>query len=153
MLVDAAVRAVFDDYNVVGFYADPTGWSTYVAAWEAKYGRRLKVRATQQAPITMWPRGKTTDAVGAVEKTRQAIETCELTHNGSDVLTRHVLNARRRMARGGYLLYKAYPSSPAKIDAAYALTMAWKARLDAVAKGIGRPTKKTPTKQRVVVLS
>jgi hypothetical protein len=46
-----------------------------------------------------------------------------------------MLNARRRAFRTGYLLYKAYPDSPDKIDAAYAAVMAWKARLDAVAAG------------------
>jgi hypothetical protein len=49
-----------------------------------------------------------------------------------------VLNARRRNFRAGYLLYKAYPDSPDKIDAAYAAVMAWKARLDAVAAGYGK---------------
>jgi hypothetical protein len=53
-------------------------------------------------------------------------------------LTRHVLNARRRKFRTGYLLYKAFPDSPDKIDAAYAATMAWKARLDAVSAGLGK---------------
>ena len=44
--------------------------------------------------------------------------------------------------RTGYLLYKAYPESPDKIDAAYAAVMAWKARLDAVAAGLGARRKK-----------
>jgi hypothetical protein len=59
-----------------------------------------------------------------------------------------VLNARRRAAGQGYLLYKAYPDSPDKIDAAYAAVMAWKARLDAVSQGI---TQRTGTGRRVVV--
>ena len=42
-------------------------------------------------------------------------------------------------SHSGYLIYKAYPDSPDKIDAAYAAVMAWKARLDAVAKGVGEP--------------
>ena len=49
----------------------------------------------------------------------------------------------------GYLIYKAYPDSPDKIDAAYAAVMAWKARLDAVAKGVGQSTSKG---SRVIVL-
>jgi hypothetical protein len=52
------------------------------------------------------------------------------------------LNARRRQVRAGYLLYKAYPESPDKIDAAYAAVMAWKARLDAVSAGLGTRRKK-----------
>ncbi len=66
-----------------------------------------------------------------------AIMNGEVTHDGSAALTRHVLNARRRATRTGYLLYKAHPESPDKIDAAYAAIMAWKARLDAVSAGLG----------------
>lgn len=147
--VDAEVRAAFAKWNVVGFYADPTGWATHVAAWEAAFNRKLKVRATRDAPITAWPRGKNTNAVEAVERTRAAIVAGELTHDGAAALTRHVLNARTRPARTGYLLYKAYPDSPEKVDAAYAAVMAWKARLDAVAAGIGAKRRR---ESRVVVM-
>lgn len=135
-LVEAYIREAFAAWNVVGFYADPSGWSEQVARWEAKYGRRLKVKAAGAAhPIAAWPRGKDTKVVEYVKRMRQAIETGELTHDGSAVLMRHVLNARRRQQKQGYLLYKAYPDSPDKIDAAYAAVMAWKARLDALAAG------------------
>ena len=76
-------------------------------------------------------------AVDAVEQLRIAITQGECSHDGSSALTRHVLNARRRRARNGYLIYKAYPESPDKIDAAYAATMAWKARTDAIAARVG----------------
>lgn len=135
--VDAEVRGAFERFNVVGFYGDPTGWESYFAKWEADFGRRLRIKATRDAPMSAWPRGKQTNAVEAVEATRLAIVNRELSHDGSATLTRHVLNARRRSARTGYLLYKAYPDSPEKIDAAYAAVMAWKARLDAVAAGVG----------------
>ena len=62
---------------------------------------------------------------------------------------RHVLNAGRRAVASGYLIYKACPDSPDKIDAAYAAVMAWMARLDAVAKGIGQGT---PKSGKVIVL-
>jgi hypothetical protein len=60
-----------------------------------------------------------------------------------------VLNARKRATKTGYLLYKAYPDSPNKIDGAYAMTIAFKARVDALAKGIGR---RRSTRGRVTVL-
>jgi hypothetical protein len=151
--VEAKLDEIMRDYNIVGFFADPSGWTSSVARWESKYGKRLKVKATPKNPIAMWPRGKTTDAAAAVENTRKAIENLELTHAGVGWLTRHCLNARRRVARQGYLLYKAYPSSPRKIDGAYALTMAWKCRLQAVSLGLGRPPRKDPPqKQKVLVL-
>lgn len=72
----------------------------------------------------------------AVIRFRDAVVNRELRHDASSALTRHVLNARRRQNRSGYLLYKAYPESPDKIDAAYAAVMAWKARLDAISQGV-----------------
>ena len=142
--VDAAVRAAFERWRVVGFYADPSGWTEHVAKWEAKFGKRLKVKATQNEPIAVWPRGKTSNVSHAVEAFRQAVVNGEASHDGGPALTRHVLNARRRATRTGYLIFKAYPDSPDKIDAAYAAVMAWKARLDAVADGV------TEKKQRTV---
>ena len=135
--VDAAVRGAFERWRVVGFYADPSGWGEHVARWEAKFGRQLKVRATQSEPIAVWPRGKTSNVGLAVEAMREAVANREVKHDGAPALTRHVLNARRRATRTGYLIFKAYPDSPDKIDAAYAAVMAWKARLDALALGIG----------------
>lgn len=134
--VDAEVRRAFDTWDVVGFYADPSGWASQVAAWEAKYGPRLKVKASRDFPVAAWPRGKDTRAMDAVIRFRDAVVNRELRHDGSSALTRHVLNARRRQNRSGYLLYKAFPESPDKIDAAYAAVMAWKARLDAVSQGV-----------------
>lgn len=139
--VDAEVRACFERWRVVGFYADPSGWAEYVAKWEADFGRRLKVKANQNAPIAVWPRGKDSRVEEYVERLRLSIvnfdpERPELTHDGGATLVRHILNARRRTTRSGYLLYKAYPDSPEKIDAAYAAVMAWKARIDALAKGV-----------------
>lgn len=134
--VDSEVRAAFDRWQVAGFYADPSGWGEHVARWEARFGKRLKVKATQSEPIAVWPRGKTSNVGLAVEDFRQAVVNGEAKHDGAPTLTRHVLNARRRATRTGYLIYKAYPDSPDKIDAAYAAVMAWKARIDALAQGI-----------------
>ena len=62
----------------------------------------------------------------------------DVTHDGSIELTRHMLNARMRpLPTRGYLIHKAYPESPNKIDAAYASIMAYKARLDCLARGFG----------------
>lgn len=148
--VDAVVRMAFSRYTVVGFYADPSGWSEQIAKWEAKFGPKLhaKVKASGMSQIAAWPRGKNTDAVEAVKRLQAAVENGVCTHDGSAALTRHVLNARRRPVRNGYLLYKAYPDSPNKIDAAYAAVMAWKARLDAVSAGLGQ-VKRRPIVQRI----
>lgn len=147
--VDAEVRRAFGTWNVVGFYADPSGWTSQVAAWEAAYGRKLKLKASSHAsPIAAWPRGKDSRVQEYVVRFQAAVANCELRHDGGSSLTRHVLNARRRTTKTGYLIYKAFPDSVDKIDAAYAAVMAWKARLDAVSQGIGERKK---TKARAVV--
>src|SRR5690606_807879 len=96
MEVDAEVRAAFARWQVVGFYADPSGWETHIAEWEARYGRKLRVKASRSEPIAAWPRGKDTKASEYMDRFRSAVINGELSHDGSSALTRHVLNARRR---------------------------------------------------------
>ena len=140
--VDREVRAAFENYRVVGFYADPSGWQQQVAEWEASFGRRLRVKATQREPISLWPRGKNSNVQHLTQQFYESVVNQEITHDGSPNILRHVLNARRRQNKqGGYLLYKEFPESPNKIDAAYASMMAFRACMDAAAKRVG--TRKT----------
>ena len=136
--VDAVVREAFQKFNVLGFYADPSGWTGQIAQWEADFGRRLRVKASRDAPISAWPRGKDTKVSEHVEKLRQALVMREITWDGGSALMRHILNARRRSTRTGYLLYKQFPDSPDKIDAAYAAVMAYKAYIDALSRGAAK---------------
>lgn len=143
--IDRTVRDTFDEYNVIGFYADPSGWQTHIAEWDAAFGRQLKIRATQNSPISMWPRGKGSAVTHLTDQFYQAVLDEEITHDGSAVMLRHVMNARRRRSKGGgYLLYKEFPESPAKIDAAYAAIMAFKACVDAQSRGLGRKRRRAP---------
>lgn len=134
--VEAAVSEAFRRYSVVGFFADPNKWESYVAGWEAKYHRQLKVKAHQQHPIEWWFQPR--KIVRALEQFHSAVVDGELTHDGSSPLTRHVLNARRRSSRSGMQIAKPHPDSADKIDAAIAAVLAWQARLEAVAKGLDR---------------
>ncbi|MCK7676348.1 hypothetical protein [Corynebacterium pygosceleis] len=148
--VEATIRDCFERYNVVAFYADPSGWTGQVAEWEAAYHRKLKVKASRNAPIAAWPRGKDSRVCEYVEQLRQAVAAGEITMADSPALVRHLLNARRRQTRNGYLLYKAYPDSPDKIDGAYAAVMAYKACLDAIAAGAGK--RRQRQRRKVAVL-
>ena len=145
--VDLAVRSAFSRYYVVGFYADPAKWESYVAAWEASFGRKLKIKATREHPIEWWMTGGSTTK--AIEATRQLYDAIvgdgdgddaggggDVTHDGSPGLTRHILNARRNSSPKGVQLKKKTPDSPDKIDAAVAAVLAWQARLDALAAGV-----------------
>lgn len=137
--VEAAVRTAFDRYNVVGFYADPAGWSGHIAQWEATYNARLKVKASRDNPVR-WKTNRVSLVVSSLDQLHQAIVNGEMTHSGESTLTRHMLNARRRRTPSGIQIAKEHPSSDRKIDAAYASMLAWQARLAAVAAGItGQP--------------
>lgn len=147
----AAIEDAFRNYKVVGMYADPAKWESHVAAWEAKHGRRLKVKASANHPIEWWMTGgRAVQIVRALEKFRSSVADGELTHDGTSVLTRHILNARRRESRSGIQIMKEHPESPRKIDAAIAAVLAWQCRVDAMAKGLGKKSK--ARQGRVVVL-
>lgn len=149
--VDRVLKETFRDYNVVGFYADPAGWVSMVAAWESKFGKKMTVKASRENPFTLWPQAggaKSSKVVTAVEELRAAIVNRDVSHDGSSALTRHLLNARKSSTKHGYLLYKKFPESPDKIDGAYAMTLAFKARNDALTKGAG--DKRTPTIPRKI---
>ena len=97
-------------------------------------------------------RGTDTRVAEHVEKLRQALVMQEITWDGGSSLMRHMLNARRRLMKsGGYLLYKQFPDSPDKIDAAYAAVMAYKAFIDVVSKGAGRGSGKVRKRGKVVL--
>jgi hypothetical protein len=146
--VDAAVRMAFDRWNVIGFYADPALWESYVAEWEAAYHQRLKVKSTRDHPIEWWMTGgRSGMVVRALEQFHSAVVDGELTHDGSFTLTRHVLNARRDAQRPDHVVTE-HRDSPRKIDAAIAAVLAWRARLDAIAAGVGQQSTAVPRRIR-----
>lgn len=148
--VDATVREAFTKFDVVGMYADPAKWESYIASWEADFRKQLKVKSTRDHPIEWWMTGGRANLiVRATEQLHSAIVDGEMSHDGSATLTRHMLNARRRHA--GHI-GKEFPDSPRKIDAAVAAILAWQARLDALAMGLDQPRSK-PSQGRVIVMS
>lgn len=136
-LVDGKVRWAFDTYAVVGFYADPSKWETYIAEWERDFGARLQVKASHEHPIEWWM-NRRIPAARAFDQFLSAVAEKELRHDGSYSLHQHVINARRVVTPSGVLIAKEHPESDRKIDAAVAATLAWQARLDAVAAGVDR---------------
>lgn len=147
--VDAAVVDCFERFKVVGFYADPSGWQSQLGGWEQKFSRKLKVKASQNHATHFWTNltGRMVQCLAAFE---EAVANGDLTHDGSYRLTQHVLNARRNPTpRGGMQISKEFPKSPNKIDCAIAATLAWRARLDAIGKGV---TGKSGGRGRIIVL-
>lgn len=134
--IDARVDAVHEMYNVVGFFGDPSGWEVQMADWESKHGWQYEIKATGTKPIAVFPRGKGAAIHENVKQLREAIVNRECSLDGSSGIMRHLENARRRNKKGGYLLYKETPQSMNKIDMAYAMVMAWMARVAAIRSGV-----------------
>ena len=136
--VDAVMAAAFDRFDVVGAYCDPAHWQDTLDRWQAEFGDRLQVKATSARPMEWWTGGgHTRRIVLALERFHEAAVEGQISHGDHPTLTRHIGNARVRPTRSGDAIAKAFPSSPDKIDAAMAAVIAYEARNDAVAAGVG----------------
>lgn len=134
--VEAAIAKAFSTWKVVAFYADPAGWESYVAKWEAKYGANLLVKASREHPIEWWMTGaRALKTVKALETFKGAVLDKEITFDGGLYLTQHMLNARMVPSTRGTQIAKPFPDSPDKIDAAVCAVLAHQGRLDAIARG------------------
>jgi len=140
--IEAAVADAFRRYKVVGFYADPSrDWRSHINAWEARFGGKVKVKASANHPFEWWMTGGRSHLnQRALEAFEGAVRNGDISHDGSYRLTSHMLNARRRIRHAKLALGKEHDYSPNKIDAAVAAVLAFQARLDAVAKGVGKRT-------------
>lgn len=137
----AAVDGAFERWNVVGMFADPAKWEGHVIDWEAKYGPRLKVKASHNHPIQWWMTGgRSITIVRATLRLHNAIVDREITYCGSHLLTKHLINARRRESAQGIQVAKPHPTSPDKIDGVTAAILATECRAEAVAKGLLKQT-------------
>lgn len=143
-VIEAAVAAAFDRFDVAAFYADPAkDWRSYVNGWEAKYGGRVTAKARRDHPFEWWMTGGRASAVQqAIEDFEGALRNGDATLSGEFRLIQHLTNARRRLSHGKLALGKENDYSPHKIDAAVAAVLAWQARLDAIAAGATQPQKK-----------
>lgn len=135
--IEQAVKDAFRQYNVVGFFADPSaGWAGQVKTWEADYNRRLKVKLTANEPIR-WRQKDVSRTCEAFEQMHSAIVSGDITFDGSKELTAHFLNARRDARRAGYVLKKPDDDQDyAKIDATWGAMFAFAAGLEALGKGV-----------------
>lgn len=134
--IEAALHTAFTTYNVVAFNADPgKDWRSHINAWEQKYSSRVQVRRNATHPFEWWMTGGRSSLVErAILALEGAIRNRDITHGGSLMLTRHVLNARRRLSHGKLALAKENDYSPNKIDASVAAVLAYQARLDALSQ-------------------
>lgn len=124
--VDAAVALAFREYNPRAFFADVKEWEGFVKVnWPQAYSDRLEIMSAPSAKephhIAWDMRTRVYDFTMAVELTETEIREKQFTHDGSSVLGRHVVNARRRPNNWGTSVGKESPDSPDKIDACVAM--------------------------------
>jgi len=126
---DAAVAMAMKKWKVVGFFADPPYWQTYVDAWDNKYGEQMLVKAGQASAIRWWTKRDTQMSL-ALERLHDAIcnETKEVRIQEDKTLLRHIINARVWERPAGNVIGKESKKSPKKIDACMAATLAYEAR-------------------------
>ena len=121
--VDAAVARAFDTWDVIAFFADVKEWEGFTkVTWPDEYGDKLLVDAvpTGRNPQAIaWDmRSHSFDFTAACELAENEIDEKAFTHDGHPMLTRHVVNARRRLGRYGTSIGKESKDSPRKIDLA-----------------------------------
>lgn len=134
--IEQTVAKAFKDYNVVGFYADPSaGWAGEVKQWEATYHKQLKAKMSVPEPIR-WKQKDVGRTCETFDYLYSQIRQGEVTFDGDPTVIAHFLNARRDPRRAGYVLKKADDNQDyGKIDATYGAAFALAAGLDAVGKG------------------
>lgn len=140
--IEAAVKQAFKDYNIVGFYADPSaGWAGEVKTWESEHSRQLKVKITVAEPIR-WQQKNLTRTCETFDQLYSAIIGGEITFDGHPDMIKHFLNARRDPRRAGYVLKKPDDDQDySKIDLTWGSAFAFAAGNDALGKGVNNVQK------------
>jgi phage terminase large subunit-like protein len=117
-------------------YADPPYWESLVAEWAGRFG---------ETRVAEWWTNRWKAMAYAVRSFCTALQSGDLSHDGSKGLKRHVGNACRRQVTVRddqgipmWVIYKERGDSPHTIDAAMAAILSWEARNDALTAGIGK---------------
>lgn len=136
--IDDVMRKFIQDFNVVDGLFDPAGWESLAAEWESLINakRASARRGSKNGFGSMLWRGNQLNRVAeATRSLRVALYEREVKLTGPGVLMRHLNNAQYRETSAGKIMYKESPSSARKIDAAYALMLAYQSKLRVSAKG------------------
>ena len=145
--VDAAVQAMFDRWDVRGFFADVREWEGYTkVTWPERYGDDLELHAVpggKDPQAVAWDmRTRTYDFTMAVELTLTEIQERAFRHDGDSRTGRHVINCRRHPNRWGVSVAKESRDSPKKIDGGVCVIGVRMVRRLLLAKRAAEPVKK-----------
>lgn len=116
--VDEVVRDTFEKYDVVKIWADPSGWQSYLDAWNTTFADRV---------VSVYPSSQRKLMAQGLDRFLEDVLEGKIKHDGSAELTRHVLNAIP--ARYGQVQK---PSQSHKIDGLIATVLAYLGRTEAV---------------------
>ena len=131
--VDAKVAETFAKFNVVRMYCDPPYWQDSIDKWSAEYGEKV---------VVQWWTNRNRAMVAALNRYHTAVLQGQMTHDGNEIVTRHMRNAKVKMTRDGVLIRKDRPGSPNKIDLDMAAVLSYEARGDAIEAGLNKVKKK-----------
>lgn len=141
--IKARIDEAFTLYNVIGLFADPSGWAQELDTFTARYHSKLKAKVTLARPMYRYMSGASAASFGRqVEDFYEALLAGGLRMNADPDLMRHFANARRVSTTYGLQLHKRTPDSPDKIDALIATILAWEAARTALNRGIGAASKR-----------
>lgn len=135
--VTEAVESAFTTWDVWKMYADAVNWESTVATWAGKFGIKR---------VVLFASNNRNKLAASVRAFRNAMGDGSLKHDGDPELTRHIGNSHKRplLQRDDtgaplYVLQKARPDSPHRINGAIAAVLSWQARTDAIASGLQPP--------------
>lgn len=113
--VEAAIEDAMERYQVLELVCDPPGWHREIEDWAAKYGEVVVEFDTNQA----------TKFGPACDSFEQAVSDKAISHDGAEVLARHLGNCVA-VKRGRFTVVdKSEPNSPDKIDTAVATILGY----------------------------
>lgn len=133
--VDAAVRELYERYDIARGYFDPPYWETEIDQWAEDLGEKRVIR---------WYTSRVTRMHPAAERllTDTAKADTQFSHDACKVTSLHIGNARKA-ARPGNRYVLAKPSDAQKIDMGVVSIVCHQAAGDATAAGEFRPRRQT----------
>jgi phage terminase large subunit-like protein len=112
--VDDAIADAMERFDVAELAADPPGWHAELDAWQEAYGD----------VVVEFPTNERRRMAAACDRFRAGVLEDGITHDGHEVLARHVGHCVAKETAYGTVVSKDGADSPRKIDAAVAAIVA-----------------------------
>ena len=113
--VDATIAHAMERFEVAELACDPPGWAAEIDAWTQSYGD----------VVVQFPTNVRSRMIPACDRFRAGVLEGDISHDGSEVVARHLGHVAARETPAGTLIGKDAADSPRKIDAAVAAVVAY----------------------------